>query len=72
MIELFGGRKNILGYAFLGCVTFIVYVAIQNADKPDFLGLATVIGAMAAGVGTLVWGNVKEWESKSKPDNQIK
>jgi uncharacterized membrane protein YjjB (DUF3815 family) len=55
-------RKLILGLAFLGCATFIVYAGIQ--EKSDLVGLATVIGALAGGTFGIVWGNTQEWKAK--------
>lgn len=66
MVNLFGGRKNMIGYVFLGCTTFLVNAMIIGRAEPDYVGMATVIGAMATGVGALVWGNVKEHESNNK------
>ena len=63
MIDKLGGRKNVLGYLFLACCTVLAY-QMQLTDAHDYLGLATVFGAMAAGVGTLVWGNVQEHKAK--------
>lgn len=51
-------RKLLLGMAFLACATFIAYAGIVN--KSDLVGLATIIGAMAAGVLSIVWGNAEE------------
>ena len=65
MINIFGGRKNLIGYVFIGCNTFLVNAMIIGKSTPDYVGMATVIGAMATGVAALVWGNVKEHESKN-------
>ena len=56
-------RKMLLGLVFLSCATFIAYAGIVN--KSDLVGLATIIGAMAAGVLSIVWGNVKEHEAEN-------
>jgi hypothetical protein len=64
MIDFLGGRKNVLGYVFMLCATYIINAMIISGNKPDYVGMATVIGAMAAGLGTLVWGNVKEWNAR--------
>ena len=61
-IDYLGGRKNILGYLFLGCCTYLTVVAMQK-ETSDLLGLSTVIGAIAAGTFGLVWGNVKEHQA---------
>lgn len=66
LIEHLGGRKNSIGYLFLLCTTFLVYTALKSSPEPKLLELATVIGAMATGVGALVWGNIKEWQAKSE------
>jgi hypothetical protein len=63
MIDFLGGRKNVLGYLFLLCTTFLIWGMLQSPHLPDYFGMASVIAAMAAGVGTLVWGNVKEHQS---------
>ncbi len=57
-------RKLILGLAFLACSTFICYAGIKQGS--DLVGLATVLGALAGGTFGIVWGNVKEHESKPK------
>lgn len=64
VIDKLGGRKNVLGYLFLSCTTFLVYVMLTQQAAPDYLGMATVIGAIATGIGALVWGNVKEHQTK--------
>lgn len=53
-----GLRKVILGFAFIGAATFISYTGIK--EHSELLGLSTIIGAIAAGVAALVYGNVKE------------
>lgn len=65
LIDQVGGRKNVLGYVFLVCSTFLIHAMIKSSvATPDYVGMATVIAAIAAGVGTLVWGNVKEHQAK--------
>ena len=68
IMNAIGGRKNMIGYVFIGCSTFLVNAMIIGKNPPDYIGMATVIGAMATGVGALVWGNVKEHESKKKEE----
>lgn len=63
MIDFLGGRKNVLGYIFLLCTTFLVNAMIISGKDSDYVGIATVIAAMAAGLGGVVWGNVKEHQS---------
>ncbi len=63
LVDTVGGRKNILGYIYLGCVTFLVNAMLIAGREPDFIGMATVIGAMSAGLGAIVWGNIKEHQS---------
>jgi len=63
-IDHIGGRKNVLGYLFLFCCTLLAWHMQSGTHDPDYVGLATVFGAMAAGVGALVWGNVQEHRSK--------
>ena len=63
MIDFLGGRKNVLGYIFLLSTTFIINAMINSHNVPDYVGMATVIAAMAAGLGGVVWGNVKEHQS---------
>lgn len=53
-----GLRKVILGFAFIGSATFLGYAGIK--EHSELLGLATIIGAIATGVGALVYGNIKE------------
>jgi hypothetical protein len=71
IVHAMGGRKNILGYVYLGCSTFLVNAMLIGRHEPDFVGMATVIGALATGVVALVWGNVKEHENKRKPEEAI-
>ena len=68
IVNFVGGRKNLIGYAFIGCTTFLVNAMIIGKNSPDYIGMATVIGAMATGVGALVWGNVKEHEANGKKE----
>lgn len=56
-------RKLILGCLYVLVCGFLGYVGIEQGS--DLLALATVFGAIAVGVGTIVWGNVKEHEAKS-------
>jgi hypothetical protein len=62
MIDFLGGRKNVLGYLFILCITFLAYQFISKGST-DYLGFATIVAAIAAGVASIVWGNVKEHES---------
>lgn len=70
LINALGGRKNILGYLYLACVTFLINAMLIGKHVPDYVGMAAVIGAMATGVAALVWGNVREHESKNKTENK--
>ena len=63
MIDFLGGRKNVLGYIFLTCTAYIVNAMIIGGNKPDYIGMSTVIAAIAAGLVGVVWGNVKEHQS---------
>lgn len=63
LIDHVGGRKTVMCFAFLACTTLLAYKSLQLAE-PDLVGLSTVIGAIAAGVGALVWGNVKEHQAQ--------
>jgi len=56
-------RKFWLGMAFLAVSGFIVFVGIRSGS--DLLALSTVIGAQAAGVLAIVWGNREEWKAKN-------
>ena len=67
-IDSIGGRKNTLGYLFIGCSTFLIWSAQHTPTTVDYPGLMMVIGAIAAGVGGLVWGNVQEHREKTKKD----
>jgi len=53
-----GYRKLILGSVFILCSSILAFAAIRSGT--DLVGLSTVIGAMAAGVGVVVYGNIKE------------
>lgn len=66
IVNAIGGRKNILGYVYIGCSTFLVNAMLLGKHDPDFVGIATVIGALATGVVALVWGNVKEHQANKK------
>lgn len=63
LIEWFGGRKSVLGFVFLGCSTFLVALEAQKVTA-DYVGMSTVVGAIAAGVFGLVWGNVQEHKAQ--------
>lgn len=65
IINWFGGRKSVLGFAFLGCSTFLVALEAQKATA-DYVGMSTVVGAIAAGVFGLVWGNVQEHKTQQQ------
>jgi len=57
-----GYRKLILGLVFMGCATFLAYSGIQEGSQ--LTGVASVIGALAAGVFGVVYGNLKEHQAK--------
>ncbi len=61
-----GNRKLILGVCFMACSTFLIYTGIKEGS--DLLGLSTTIGGMSVGVGSLVWGNIKEHEANRNED----
>ena len=67
VINAVGGRKNMLGYFYIICSTFLAWQMLNSTHTPDYLGLSTVIGAIAVGLGTIVWGNVKEHQAKNPP-----
>ncbi len=60
-----GGRKTIWTLAFLGCSTFLVNAMLIGKHDPDFVGMATVIGAISVGLGGLVYGNIREHQAKN-------
>jgi hypothetical protein len=68
------GRKFwlgfILGLAFLAVSLVLGYTAMTVAPQVPLVGLSTVIGAIAVGLGsimaTFVWGNAKEYEAKNE------
>lgn len=53
-----GSRKLIIAVVFLTCGTFIGWSGIRAGS--DLVGIATIIGAIAGGVLTIVWGNSQE------------
>lgn len=53
-----GLRKVIIGLAFIAAGTFICFTGIK--EKSELLGLASVLGALAAGVFGIIYGNVQE------------
>jgi outer membrane lipoprotein SlyB len=57
-------RKFWLGVIFMFVSGFVTYASLTGTHEPDLVGLATVIGAIAGGVLGVVWGNVKEHQSK--------
>lgn len=59
-------RKVFLGALYIVVCGFLGYTGIEQ--KSDLLGLSTIFGAMAVGLGTIVWGNAQEWKSKQKPE----
>lgn len=56
-------RKLILGLAFIGCATFLIWAGIR--EHSDLIGLSTVIASLAGGVLAVVWGNAKEHAAKA-------
>ena len=56
-----GLRKVLIGLAFIGAGTFISYAGIRSGS--DLIGLASVIGAIAAGTFGIVYGNIKEHQA---------
>jgi len=58
-----GYRKLILGLLFL-VLTYLLAVRAMNSGA-DLLGTASIIAAMAAGVLTIVQGNVQEHRTKN-------
>jgi len=73
-LDYIGGRKVLMCILFLSSSTFLVYKqmefsAIQSFNTGtvvaiDWVGIAACLGAIATGVGALVWGNVKEHEAQ--------
>ena len=55
--KVVGYRKLVLGVAYICASTFLAYAAIKHGT--DLVGVATVIGAMGAGVFGVVWGNLQ-------------
>jgi hypothetical protein len=64
-----GLRKLVLGICFLAGTTFLCYVTL-NRPNPDLLGLSTVIGAQAAGVLAIVYGNIKEHQTQNEKNDK--
>ena len=72
VINAVGGRKNMLGYIFIVCVTFLVWQMMKSTHTPDYVGMTTVIAAIAAGLASIIWGNVKEHQAKNQPKEEVK
>jgi hypothetical protein len=62
-----GYRKLILGFAFLITSSFLTYVNMTRPN-PDLMGLSTVIGAQAAGILAIIYGNIKEHQIEKDKD----
>lgn len=58
-----GARKLLLGIVFIVSGSFIGYMGIKNGS--DLLGVATIIGAIAGGVLSIVWGNKEEHKAQA-------
>ena len=58
------GRKGYIGFGFLACCTYLIALAIYRGA--DLLALSTVIGAMAVGVGALMYGYKAEYQAKTQ------
>lgn len=56
-----GFRKVIIGLAFICASTFLINAGIK--EKSELLGLASVIGALAAGTFGIIYGNMQEHKS---------
>lgn len=57
-------RKLILGLAYLVVCALLGYWHMSKSPAFDGLGLAAVFVGLATGVGAVVYGNVKEHQSK--------
>lgn len=58
-----GSRKVIIGLVFIAAVTFVAYTGIK--EKSELLGLASVIGAVSAGVFGIIYGNIQEHKAEA-------
>jgi hypothetical protein len=56
-------RKFWLGTIFMVLTTVLVYKGIDA--KTDLYGIMACIGAIAAGLGAVVYGNIKVHETQS-------
>lgn len=68
MINKLGGRKTLWALMYVISSTWLGVLAMEK-NPPPLMELSTVIGAMAIGIGALVWGNVKEHSSKTEKES---
>lgn len=65
-------RKFWLGMAFMCVAGFIAYTAVHSEHQVDLTGVALIIGAIASGVLSVVWGNSQEWKAKQNVKSEEK
>lgn len=66
MKSIFTGiRKLVLGLAYLGVVGFLGYIEITKHTPADLTGMGMLAGGLAAGMGTVMWGNAQEHKAAS-------
>lgn len=60
--ELFprGARTFILGLAYLGCSTALLWKALSIVPLPDPLSLGTMVTGLATGVGVVAWRHARQ------------
>lgn len=63
-----GIRKLLLGLAYLGVVGALAALEITHHTPADLTGLGMLAGGLAAGMGTVMWGNAQEHKAASKPE----
>ena len=59
-----GFRKLVLGIAYLASVTFVAITALSQ-PVTDYVGVASIIGAIGGGLFGVIYGNVKEHQAEN-------
>jgi hypothetical protein len=55
-----GMRKTLLGFAYLLVVGGVSALEILKHTPADLTGMGLLAGGLAAGLGTVMWGNAQE------------
>lgn len=66
-----GIRKLLLGMAYLFVVGALTALEIWKHSPADLTGMGVLAGGMAAGIGTVMWGNAQEHKAKAAQEPKV-